>query len=261
SKAIYINKKLQTLKDINLNDVYLYYKSDDFADFTAVDTKASIVGIYVPRDDFPEDVDKDTFVFNNKMYESMKDIEPEPFCFLLAPMPRHDSQLQKLVSVLYEDGNRVLRMHDGVALELELVQEPLNDMRGIILIIGLGLGLFSIMMMSNYIGTSISNKKRDIGILRALGAKASDVFAIFVNESIIIAMINAILAIIATVFACMGLNVMIKNITQVGFTVLFFGIRQIALMVVVSIAIAVFTSLIPIYKMSRKKPIDCIRNR
>ena len=261
SKAIYIDKKLQTLKDINLNDVYLYYKSDDFADFTAVDTKASIVGIYVPRDDFPEDVDKDTFVFNNKMYESMKDIEPEPFCFLLAPMPKHDSQLQKLVSVLYEDGNRVLRMHDGVALELELVQEPLNDMRGIILIIGLGLGLFSIMMMGNYIGTSISNKKRDIGILRALGAKASDVFAIFVNESIIIAMINAILSIIVTVFACMGLNVIIQNMTQVGFTVLFFGIRQIALMVVVSIAIAVFTSLIPIYKMSRKKPIDCIRDR
>ena len=261
SKSIYIDKKLQTLKDINLNDVYLYYKSDDFADFTAVDTKASIVGIYVPRDDFPEDVDKDTFVFNNKMYESMKDIEPEPFCFLLAPMPKDSAHLEKVVSVHYEDGNRVLRMHDGVALQLELVQEPLNEMRGIILIIGLGLGLFSIMMMSNYIGTSISNKKRDIGILRALGAKASDVFAIFVNESIIIAMINAILSIIVTVFACMGLNVIIQNMTQVGFTVLFFGIRQIAIMIIISIAIAVISSLIPIYKMSRKKPIDCIRDR
>ena len=116
-------------------------------------------------------------------------------------------------------------------------------------------------MMGNYIGTSISNKKRDIGILRALGAKASDVFAIFVNESLIIAIINSILSIIVTAFACMGLNVMIKNMTQVGYTVLFFGIRQIALLVAVSIAIAVITSLIPIYRMAKKKPIECIRDR
>ncbi len=263
TKAIYIDKKLQTLKDINLNDVYLYYTSDDFADFTAIDTNANIVGIYIPKDDFPEDdrLKKDTFLINNKAYNNMKNIEPEPFCFLLAPMPKDSAQLEKVVSVHYEEGNRVLRMHDGVAIELELVQEPLNEMRGIILILGLGLVVFLIMMMVNYIGASISNKKRDIGILRALGAKASDVFAIFVNESIIIAMINAVLAIIVALFTCMGLNVMIKNMTQVGYTVLFFGIRQIALMVVVSIAIAVITSLIPIYRMSKKKPIECIRDR
>lgn len=260
-RIIYITKKLRVMQEVNLNDVYLYYTSDDFAEFTAIDTNANIVGIYLPQDDFPEARDVDTFVINNKMYENMKDIEPEPFCFLLASMPKLGAQLEKVVGIHYEDGNRVLRMHDGVVLELELVQEPLNDMRGIILIIGLGLGLFSIIMMGNYIGTSISNKKRDIGILRALGAKASDVFAIFVNESIIIAMINSVLAIVVAIFACMGLNAMVKNITQVGYTVLFFGIRQIAIMILISMAIAIITSLIPIYKMSRRKPIECIRDR
>ncbi|MDE7191876.1 MAG: ATP-binding cassette domain-containing protein [Clostridia bacterium] len=262
-KAVYLTKKLQTMQDENLDHVYLYYLSDDFADFTAIDTDANIVGIYVPQDDFPQDDlgGLDAFVFNNKMYESMKDIEPEPFCFLLAPMPKDSAQLAKLINVHYADGNRVLRLHDGVAIELDLVQAPLNKIRGIILIIGLGLAMFSIIMMSNYIGTSVSNKKRDIGILRALGAKAEDIFAIFVNESLIIAMINAVLSILVTVFVCMGLNVMIMNMTQVGFTVLFFGIRQIAIMIIISVAIAVIASLIPIYKMSRKKPIDCIRNR
>ncbi len=261
SKYVYITKKLQTLKETNLNDVYLYYTSDDFADFTAIDTNANIVGIYAPQDNFPEDNVMDTVVFNNVMYNKMKDIEPEPFCFLLAPMPKDSAQIEKLVNVHYEDGNRVLRMHDGVAIELGLVQEPLNKMRGLILILGLGLAAFSIIMMGNYIGTSIANKKKDIGILRALGAKSSDVFAIFVNESIIIASINAILSIVIMIFACMGLNIIIKNMTQVDISVLNFGIRQIAIMLFINIAIAIFASLIPIYKMSRKKPIDCIRDR
>ena len=261
SKYVYITKKLQTLKETNLNDVYLYYTSDDFADFTAIDTNANIVGIYAPQDNFPEDNVMDTVVFNNVMYHKMKDIEPEPFCFLLAPMPKDSAQIEKLVNVHYEDGNRVLRMHDGVAIELGLVQEPLNKMRGLILILGLGLAAFSIIMMGNYIGTSIANKKKDIGILRALGAKSSDVFAIFVNESIIIASINAILSIVIMIFACMGLNIIIKNMTQVDISVLNFGIRQIAIMLFINIAIAIFASLIPIYKMSRKKPIDCIRDR
>ena len=81
---------------------------------------------------------------------------------------------------------------------------PLTTMKGIGLILGLGLAVFSTLMIGNYIGASITDKKRDIGILRALGAKANDVYAIFVNESIIIALINALMSIIVTIFALHG---------------------------------------------------------
>ena len=263
SRVIYLEKKLQTLEDVNLADVYLFYTSDDFADFTAIDTNANIVGIYVPKDDFIQEDPRgmDTFVFNNKMYDKMKDIEPEPFCFLIAPMPKNATQLEKVVSVHYEDGKRVMRIHDDVAIELEMVQVPMNKIRGIVMMLGIGLALFSIVMLSSYIGNSITDKQRDVGILRALGAKASDVFAIFLNESVIIALINAALSIVVTIFACMGLNVLIRNMTQVDLSVLNFGIRQVAIMIIINIAIAVFASFVPIYRMSKKKPIECIRDR
>ncbi len=220
-----------------------------------------IVGIYVPQDDFPEENDMDTFVFNNEMFRNISELETAPYCFLLAPMPKDRAQIEKLVSVHYEDGDRVLKMHNGVVNELDLLKGPLTTMKGIGLILGLGLAVFSMLMIGNYIGASISDKKRDIGILRALGAKANDVYAIFVNESIIIALINALMSIIVTIFACMGLNILIRNMTQVGLTVLNFGIRQIAIMIIINIAIAVLASLLPIYRMSKKKPIDCIRDR
>jgi AGZA family xanthine/uracil permease-like MFS transporter len=53
-------------------------------------------------------------------------------------------------------------------------------------------------MLSNFIATSISLKKQEIGILRAIGSRSNDVFRIFFAEAFIIAMINFFLAIVST---------------------------------------------------------------
>lgn len=261
AKVIYIKGKLKSLQEQKAINTQISYSFNDFEDMGQSKGNLDIVGIYVPQDDFPEENDMDTFVFNNEMFRNISKLETAPYCFLLAPMPKDRAQIEKLVSVHYEDGDRVLKMHNGVVNELDLLKGPLTTMKGIGLILGLGLAVFSTLMIGNYIGASITDKKRDIGILRALGAKANDVYAIFVNESIIIALINALMSIIVTIFACMGLNVLIKDLTQVSLSVLNFGIRQIAIMIIINIAIAVLASLLPIYRMSKKKPIDCIRDR
>lgn len=261
AKVIYIKAKLKSLQEQKVINTQISYKFYDFKEFSNSKGNLDIVGIYVPQDEFPEEIDMDTFVFNNEMYRDIGKIETEPYSFLLAPMPKDRSQIEKLVNVHYADGDRVLKMHNGVVSQLDLLQRPLSNMKDISLILGLGLAVFSILMIGNYITMSISNKKRDIGILRALGAKTSDVYAIFVNESIIIALLNALMSVAVAIFACMGLNVLIKNMTQVDLSVLNFGIRQAVIMIIINIAIAVFASLIPIYRMSKKKPIDCIRNR
>ncbi len=261
AKVIYIKNKLNTLQEQKVYKFKIEYQFEDTVVTKPSFEDSTIVGIYVPKDDFPSENNMDTFVFNNVMYRSMEKTEPLLYSFLLAPMPRDRAGLQKLMDMHYEDGGRVLKMHNGIIVGLDLVQVPVNAMSKIFLIVGLGLVLFAVLMMGNYIATTISNKKREIGILRALGAKTSDVFAIFVNESIIIALINAAASIVVTAFTCIGLNVVIKNMTGVNLSVLNFGIRQIAIMMAISIAIALVASLIPIYRMSNKKPIDCIRDR
>ena len=44
-------------------------------------------------------------------------------------------------------------------------------------------------------------------------------------------------------------------------TVLHFGIRQIVLLLLISVGIAAIASFIPVKKIASKKPIDAIRNR
>ena len=130
----------------------------------------------------------------------------------------------------------------------------------IFLYIGLGFALFAALMMMNFISTSISYKRREIGILRAVGAKSSDVFKIFFSEALIIALINYVLAIAATISAIEVLNYFVRQ-EGLNVTLLNFGIRQIVLMLGVSIFVAAISSFLPVWNIARRKPVDAIKNK
>ena len=86
------------------------------------------------------------------------------------------------------------QIENSVTFELDTVNEVLKVMSKVFLYIGIGFAVFAMIMLSNFIATSISYKKQEIGILRAIGARSNDVFRIFFLESFIIAMINFVLS-------------------------------------------------------------------
>ena len=124
-----------------------------------------------------------------------------------------------------------------------------------------GFAVFAMIMLSNFIATSISYKKQEIGILRAIGARSNDVFRIFFLESFIIAMINFVLSTIGTGVATAIINGMFRKKAGILITILNFGPRQILLLLVISIGVAAVASFIPVYKIASKRPIEAIRNR
>ena len=66
-------------------------------------------------------------------------------------------------------------------------------------------------MLANFIGTSISYKKQEIGILRAIGSRSNDVFRIFFAESFVIAMINFVLSSIGVFAATVIFNQLMRT--------------------------------------------------
>ena len=76
-----------------------------------------------------------------------------------------------------------------------------------------------------------------------------------------IAMINFVLASVGVGVVTNIINVTIRNRLNVLVTVLNFGIRQVALLFVVSIVVAALASFLPVKKIASKRPIDAIRNR
>ena len=134
-------------------------------------------------------------------------------------------------------------------------------MAKVFLWVGIGFAVFAALMLANFIGTSIAYKKQEIGILRAIGSRGNDVFRIFFSESFIIAMINFVLSFAGTFAVTAFINYKLREAVGVLITVLTFGVRQIALLLVVSVAVAAVASFIPVKRIASKRPIDAIRNR
>ncbi|MFR7880490.1 MAG: hypothetical protein ACLU5J_02690 [Christensenellales bacterium] len=86
-------------------------------------------------------------------------------------------------------------------------------------------------------------------------------FKIFFSESLIIAIINAILANISLFIVVFCINTTLRKNYNLLITILNPGILQIILVFGISILVAFVSSFVPVYFIANKRPIDAINNR
>lgn len=146
--------------------------------------------------------------------------------------------------------------------------DMLEIFKTVFLIIGAILGVFSMIMVYNYFSIIIQSQKREIGIMRALGMSRKQISVIYLMCGIILICVTIILA-----WAILGIMGVICNdilveqyiwytnaSTLSNLTILTFGWLPFVLIGVFGIAIAVISTLLPIWKIGRMKPIDAIKN-
>ena len=131
----------------------------------------------------------------------------------------------------------------------------------VFLYIGIAMAVFSMLLFYNFISVSINNKKREIGILRAVGAKRSDVFKIFYSESFIIASINFVLSLVAVFAISYLMNTNLARSAGLGFDIMVPNIIVIVGLFAISMVSSIISSFLPVTKIANKKPIDAIHNR
>ena len=136
----------------------------------------------------------------------------------------------------------------------------LEIMQKIFLYAGIGFAVFSMLLFYNFISTSINNKRHEIGILRAIGARGGDVFKIFYSEALIIAAINFVLAVAGLFAVSTVINVLLKN-SAMQITLLVPGIIEIGLVFAVAFVTATVSAFLPVNKIAHQKPIDAIREK
>ena len=104
---------------------------------------------------------------------------------------------------------------------------------------------------------SISNKKREIGILRAVGARGSDVFKIFFSESFVITLICTALSIVTSIGVCIILNKEVN--TSLGASIFNFGVVSMGIIFALAILTAIIATFLPVRNAAKKKPVESIR--
>lgn len=121
--------------------------------------------------------------------------------------------------------------------------------------------IFAVLITYNYISVSIGIKRKEIGIMRALGARKKDVFNIFYAKSLMIAFISAASALIGGLILTICLNqFLIRGYMQFNFSVLSYGWLAVLAIVGLSFLTVTVSSIIPILRFVKNKPVDIIKN-
>ena len=235
---------------------YLNYKNAD--DATGLEVK----GIYYDTEN--TEFYSTSMAFSDEFLASFG-AEPNGIYYsVIASMPDSQRDIQKIVEYAektYNNGTVKYFIQNPVNAILEEVKDMLSVLGTVFFWIGFGFAVFASLMMLNFISTSVNFKKREIGILRAIGARSNDVFKIFFAESFIISMINFLFSTAITFGVTMFINNYLRNEYGLLITILRFGIIQVAVILAISVGVSTIASFLPVKRIAAKKPIDAIRDK
>ena len=154
--------------------------------------------------------------------------------------------------------NEEISLKSTYSYDVNEMVRTVNVLKKIASYIAIVLVVFTIVLMANFMFSSISYRKREIGILRGLGARSIDVVKIFLWEGIVIASISFVLTSLGLVVTTNLLNNVIMSGTDLLLTPFIITLRQFVVILVLVYVIVFISSIIPIRKIAKMKPIDAI---
>ncbi len=144
----------------------------------------------------------------------------------------------------------------------DMVVHSLNMMINLVSVLLIAVASISLVVSTVMIGVITSNsvieRTREIGILRALGARKRDIRNVFVAETALIGLAAGLLGIIITYILCPLISLVIGAIAGVSNLLNFHPLHAL-LLVALSFVLTVISGIIPAIGASRKNVVDALR--
>lgn len=139
----------------------------------------------------------------------------------------------------------------NVNIILDLVSTMLIAVASISLVV-------STVMIGVITSNSVIERIREIGILRAIGARKKDIRNVFIAETSLIGLSSGLIGIALTYVLCPIISLIIEAVTGIG-SLLHFNPLHAILLVCLSLLLTVISGIIPAISASRKNVVDALR--
>ncbi|MFC7232052.1 ABC transporter permease [Saliphagus sp. GCM10025308] len=146
------------------------------------------------------------------------------------------------VAVTLQTSTQLLQQLEDI---LDILQSFIVGIAAISLVVG-SIGIANIMLVS------VTERTREIGIMKAVGAQNRDVLGLFLTEAVILGVIGAILG------TALGLAVAAIGASYIDIP-LVYPLEYVALAIVAGILVGVLSGLYPAWRAARTDPIDALR--
>jgi putative ABC transport system permease protein len=158
----------------------------------------------------------------------------------------------RLARLGYEVGGEItyVKQRDEIAANRSLTTT--------IALIGLLIVAISMAGLANAVTTNVLERRREIGILRCLGARARDIRRIFTTEGLVLVLAGWLLGIPVGYAILRGLIWLVERIVNVDLPVVF-PLANIPLTLAGTVALALLIMLLPVRSAARLRPGDALR--
>lgn len=175
--------------------------------------------------------------------------------FLTTLNNKYNVTIGSVGEVYYEDGIN----SRGVAVEAYWFVDTANRAVMIFSIVGLLLLVVLILLVINLISFSISARRKEIGILSALGTSKSDIIKIFIFEALFISIVSFVVTLLCAIPIVNPINHSFYNYLVDTIPFLRVSVLTVAVVTFATFGLLLLAAWIPIRKLAKLKPVDAIR--
>ncbi len=200
-----------------------------------------------------------TLLVNNEMFESYSRRNDSNVKLLFTGINENDDDLRELIELHFINDNMYFRLNNEITVTIDYLGNSIQALSQIMLYVGLVVSIFSGYLLFNLISTSVVDKFKDIGILMALGTRRRDIYKIFLIQSTVIVVLNILLAITIMLIGNSVLNDTIRNDYGILIKIIDINIRQVLLVLSLSVGVSLVSTIIPLRKITKMNPVDAIR--
>ena len=158
-----------------------------------------------------------------------------------------------------EDEDKVVSYTDIVGVLMDSVT-TIVDMISYVLIAFVAISLIvSSIMIGVITYISVLERKKEIGILRSIGASKGDISRVFNAETIIEGLISGLIGVGATALGCIPANIIVYNMFDVP-NIAILPPQAAGILVAISVFLTFIAGVIPSRSASRKDPVEALRS-
>lgn len=235
--------------------------------------KVKLAGVAFARDGYEEMIENQIVASNKFARKICADLAPSSiliFADSVKDLDEFVTTLRKSYNGFIDNAGSVdATSHTGQSVnEVDIAnmayefEQIIRLMSIVFLVIGGVLLVVLVLLVINLISFSIASRKREVGILSALGASNGDITSIFLLETLIISAISFVIILALTFVFEWAFNCILSGgyLLDIVFPFLRVDLVTIAILVGSAFGLLLLAALIPIRKIIKLKPIDAIRN-
>ncbi len=177
--------------------------------------------------------------------------------------PKDYDSKDKIIEILDDWNNKhkdnEIKYTDISSIMITMLDSMINIVSYVLIAFSSISLVVSSIMIAIVIYNSVIERTKEIGILRAIGARKKDVSRVFKSEAIIMGLISGIVALIITFIICLIINRILDNLINVS-TIANLTINICISMILLSVILTFIASLIPSSMAAKKEAVDALRS-